>query len=712
MPLTRLSEPIVFDGNVDEPAWDAVPSLPLTVYQPTYGAEPTERTEIRVAYDDEYLYVGGRLYASTPDVVAVKTLYRDRYSGDDVFGIVLDSYNDHETAVWFAINPAGVRSDRTISNDAEMTAGMPMNPDWNTFWDATVVRNHDGWFAEMRIPFSSLGFQDDNGSVEMGLSVYRMIAQKNERHVFPDIPPEWGFLSFVKPSKITRVSLEGVHSRSPVYFTPYVLGGLSREAELNTAGTAYEFGHDATRELGMDLKYNITDNLTIDLTANTDFAQVEVDDQQVNLTRFSLFFPEKRQFFQERSATFDFATGGFSRLFHSRRIGLNEGRPVPIIGGARLIGRVGSTDIGLLNMQTARADGLLSENFGVLRLRKRVFNANSTIGGIVTSRVYENGAYNAAVGVDGSIRMFGDEYVTLKWASTFDTDEDPGIDPLDRSRLIARWERRRQSGLSYAADYIRSGADYVPKLGFQMRSDFTFGQSLLQYAWILGENSPFRSVTIGASAQTYVRNGDRTVESGLVEPALHFEFKNNARLDISALNSYESVREAFDLSDEIEVPVGDYWFHGGLVHFEASRSGTFRPTFTVSGGAFYDGWNAALQAAPAWNLSSHFEFSAAYQLNLIRFPDREEELLAHLARVRVDVAMDTHLSLSAFLQYNSTDEVASVNARLRYHFREGSDFWLVYDEGMNTMRDGVGVPRLPLSQNRALLVKYTYTIVR
>jgi hypothetical protein len=187
MPLTRLSEPIVFDGNVDEPAWDAVPSLPLTVYQPTYGAEPTERTEIRVAYDDEYLYVGGRLYASTPDVVAVKTLYRDRYSGDDVFGIVLDSYNDHETAVWFAINPAGVRSDRTISNDAEMTAGMPMNPDWNTFWDATVVRNHDGWFAEMRIPFSSLGFQDDNGSVEMGLSVYRMIAQKNERHVFPDI---------------------------------------------------------------------------------------------------------------------------------------------------------------------------------------------------------------------------------------------------------------------------------------------------------------------------------------------------------------------------------------------------------------------------------------------------------------------------------------------------------------------------------------------
>ncbi len=642
--------------------------------------------------------------------MSIKTLYRDRYSGDDVFGIVLDSYNDHETAVWFTINPAGVRSDRTISNDAEFNAGMPMNGDWNTFWEATTVRNHDGWFAEMRIPFSSLGFQDDDGNVEMGLSVYRLIADKNERHIFPGIPPDWGFLSFAKPSKITRVSLEGVHSRSPVYITPYLLGGLSREAELDTALAAYEFGHDATRELGLDLKYSIADNLTVDLTANTDFAQVEVDDQQVNLTRFSLFFPEKRQFFQERSATFDFTTGGVSRLFHSRRIGLNDGLPVPIIGGARLIGRIGSTDIGVLNMQTARAAGLPSENFGVVRLKKQLFNTNSTVGGMVTSRAGEGGEYNAAFGVDGLIRVVGDEYVTLKWASTVDTDDAADLSPFDRSRLIARWERRRQNGLSYSADYIRSGADYTPDLGFQMRSDFTFGQSTVQHLWMAGESSPFFSIAIGAAASAYVRNNDRTVESGLVEPALHIEFKNNARLDVSGLNSYESVREAFELSDNTEVPAGDYLFHGGLVHFQASRAGTFRPSFTVSGGSFYDGWNAAIQAEPAWNLSSHFEFSAAYQLNLIRFPARQKELNAHLGRLRIDVAMDTHLSLSAFLQYNSTHDVASVNARLRYHFREGSDFWLVYDEGMNTMRDGD--PRIPLSQNRALLVKYTYTIVR
>jgi hypothetical protein len=330
---------------------------------------------------------------------------------------------------------------------------------------------------------------------------------------------------------------------------------------------------------------------------------------------------------------------------------------------------------------------------------------------MVTSRLGDDGSYNAAVGVDGLIRTFRDEYLTVKWASTFDADEPAGLSVFERSRLVARWERRRQNGLSYAADFIRSGPEYAPALGFQMRSDFTFGQSTAQYLWLPGGRSPFFSIAVGSSAYAYVRNASGTVESGSIEPLLHFEFKNNARLEVTGSNSYESVREAFELDDDTEVPVGDYWFHGGSLRFQASRAGTFRPTFTASGGTFYDGWNVALQAEPAWNLSSHFEFSAAYQFNLIRFPERGQSLNAHLARVRADVAMDTHLSISTFLQYNSTEDVASVNARLRYHVREGNDLWIVYDEGMNTVRDQAGDPRLPLSQNRALLVKFTYTLV-
>lgn len=709
MPLARLSAPVVLDGNVDDLAWEEVPPLDLTVYTPTFGGTPTERTEIRVAYDDSYLYVAGKMFDSDPEGVAVKTLYRDRYSGDDVFGIVLDSYNDHETAVWFTTNPAGVQADRTVANDGEFTLGMPMNADWNTYWDVATVRNGDGWFAEMRIPFSSLGFQDRDGHVEMGMSVYRLIARKNERHIFPATPPDWGFLSFAKPSKTQRVTLDGVHSRSPAYVTPYLVGGLSREATLDSVRSVYRFDSDATREVGLDLKYNMTDNLTVDLTANTDFAQVEADDQQVNLTRFSLFFPEKRQFFQERAAVFEFNTGGMSRLFHSRRIGLHEGNPIRIIGGTRLVGRIGGTDIGALNMQTARTDDVPTENFGVLRIRHRVLNQNSTVGGIATTRLGEGGGYNVALGLDGVIRLVGDEYVILKWAETFDDSDSTGLGPLDRGRILARWERRRQTGFSYSADYIRSGEAYSPKMGFRMRDDFTYLGNHLQYQWLLGESSPFHTVSLGTNAYTYLRNSDKQAETTFIEPSLNIEFKNNARLTVSLRNNYESVRDTFSLSDDTDVPTGDYWFHEGFVHFEASRAATFRPTFTLSGGSFYDGWNAALQAAPAWNVSSHFEFSGEYQLNLVRFLDRGQSLNSHLVRLRVDAAADVHLSLSAFLQYNGTADVASVNARLRYRFREGNDLWLVYDEGFNTERGALGDPRMPLSQNRALLIKYTYT---
>ena len=335
--IPRLSAPIVFDGMPNERAWDEISPLPLSVFSPVFRAAPTERTEIRVAYDDTYFYASGRMYDSDPKGIRVNTYYRDRYSGDDLLGVLLDTYADHQTASWFVMNPAGVRTDRALSNDAEFSQGEPMNPNWNTFWDAATARTADGWFAEMRIPFSSLGFQDAHGRVVMGIGVYRFIARKNERHAFPAIPPSYGPLAFAKPSRFTPMVLEGVHRRQPVYVTPYALGGASRAAALDAAGTGYRFADDVTHEGGLDLRLSPTSNLTLDLTANTDFAQVEADDQQINLTRFSLFFPEKRQFFQERGAIFDFSLGDFDRLFHSRRIGLVEEVPIRLLGGARLV---------------------------------------------------------------------------------------------------------------------------------------------------------------------------------------------------------------------------------------------------------------------------------------------------------------------------------------------------------------------------------------
>ncbi|GAH62049.1 unnamed protein product, partial [marine sediment metagenome] len=234
--LPRLSGPITLDGFSDEPAWQAIEPLPMTMIFPTFKGTMTERTEIRVAYDDDYLYVAGRMYDSDPAAIQAVDLVRDAANAqNDWLAIILDSFNDNENALTFWTNPVGMRLDFSVSNDFQSTKYF--NKSWSTFWDAAVQRNDQGWFAELRIPFSSLRFQDDNGAVIMGLTTYRDIARKGERHVFPAIPPNWGGTSFGKPSQAQRVRFTGVYSRNPLYVTPYALGGLDQAAALNPAGT-------------------------------------------------------------------------------------------------------------------------------------------------------------------------------------------------------------------------------------------------------------------------------------------------------------------------------------------------------------------------------------------------------------------------------------------------------------------------------------------
>jgi hypothetical protein len=707
--LHRLTGPVVLDGMVDEPAWQDVPVVPTTVFSPQYRAAPTERTEIRVAYDDAYLYVSGRFYDSSPRSVRTNTLYRDAYSGDDLLGIALDTYNDHQTASWFVVNPAGVRTDRSVSNDAEFTHGMPMNPDWNSFWDTATRQNGEGWFAEMRIPFSSLGFQDENGRVVMGMALYRFIARKNERQIYPDIPPTVGGMAFVKPSRMQRISLEGVYRRQPVYVAPYGLGGWRRNALLNAASTAYDLTRDWTREGGLDVRYSPTSNLSLDLTANTDFAQVEADDQQINLTRFSLFFPEKRQFFQERAAIFDFGMGGFSRLFHSRRIGLVDGEPVRLLGGVRLVARAGGADIGVLSMQTAAGPGRPSENFGVARARQQVFNPYSTVGGMVTTRIGEDGGYNVAAGMDAVVRPVGDEYVTVKLARTFeDSAGGPGL--AGASRILLRWERRTQGGLSYAAEAIRSGAAFDPGIGFDIRSDFSSLEGRLQHLWFTGPRTPFRSVAVEGFGQGFRRNADGTTESGTLAPGFRAEFKNGGFLSLTYRATFESVLDSFELAPAVPVPPSAYWFHEGEFGYRAPMSASFRPSLMATAGQFYGGHRISIAVTPAWNPSRHLELGIDYGFNAIRFPERDLSLDVHLLRLRVQTAYDAHLSLSTFWQYNSVADVASVNARLRYNVREGNDLWIVYNEAVNTDRRSRS-PVPPVSQGRAVMVKYTHTLV-
>ncbi|NND14857.1 MAG: carbohydrate binding family 9 domain-containing protein, partial [Eudoraea sp.] len=352
-------EGIILDGIVEEPQWLAIAPLPMIQYEPQAGAPPTERTEIRLGYDNKYFYVSMRAYDSDPNGIRATSLYRDRIAGSDHLEILLDTYNDNETGYIFTTTPTGIRHDLEISNDAtggNISTGSWLNRDFNTFWDAESTVTNEGWFTEMRIPFSSLRFQENQGQVIMGISVQRKVARKRERLIFPAIPPitNWAFL---RPSLAQKVLFTGIKPTKTIYVTPYLLGGHEMVNELNETGTGYTAEKDLEGQVGGDIKFSITNNVTADFTVNTDFAQAEADDQLVNLTRFSLFFPEKRQFFQERASIFNFKTGGLSRLFFSRRIGLtDDGEQVPIYGGLRLVGRMKTWDIGVLDMQTKSVD--------------------------------------------------------------------------------------------------------------------------------------------------------------------------------------------------------------------------------------------------------------------------------------------------------------------------------------------------------------------
>jgi hypothetical protein len=361
-------------------------------------------------------------------------------------------------------------------------------------------------------------------------------------------------------------------------------------------------------------------------------------------------------------------------------------------------------------MQTARRDTLAAENFGVLRIRRTVFNANSTVGGMVTSRLGPSGRANLAAGLDAVVRPFGEDYLTLKWVQTWTTGNPNPLADWAQSRMLVRWERRNQTGLGYAAELIHSGAGYDPAMGFTFRSNFTSLEARPAYRWLLGSRTPFRAVTVSAPGQAYWRNADGTVESAEVAPALGAELKSGEELGLTVRTSYESIRSGFVISGGAQVVPGDYWFHQVEFRLSGARNASFRPTVQVSGGSFFDGTRIGLSARPAWNPSRYLELGLDYDYNRVRFTGRDERLDLHVVRLRIQTALDVHLSLATLVQYDNAADAIGVNARLRYNVSEGRDFWVVFNETLNTDRPRLVSPRLPLTQSRAVLVKYTHTL--
>ena len=706
--LPRLSAPVALDGLSGEPAWEAIPPLPVVMTWPEFRGDMTERTEIRIAYDDEYLWAAGRFYDSDPDGIRGNSLYRDRWDGDDAFDLVVDGFNDDETALKFTTTPLGIRLDEEIRNDAEFGGGVrAINSDWNGFWDVAVEVTDDGWFAEMRIPWSTLGFEPTEGRVVMGVIAGRFIARKNEKHLFPAIPPDWA-ASDVKPSQARDVVLREVDADVPLYVTPYVLTGASRSRQDAVDAGAGSLDTELPREIGLDVRYGLSSNLTLDLTYNTDFSTVESDAEVVNTGRFNLFFPEKRRFFQERSSIFQFVHGDEGRLFHSRRIGLVDGRPVPVLGGVRLAGRLGEWDVGLLDMQVEGDDDAPWQNAAVGRVRRSVLNDRSTVGAMVTSLRDGTGRWDVAGGLDASLNPFGEEYLTLQWAGTANDGARGSV--ADRSLARLAWERRAVNGLGYSLDVTRSGPAYEPTLGFEARDDFTSLKGRASYGWQPGEGSSVVRHRLFLTGRAFLRNGDGTLESGLMRQRWSTSFRGGGFLNVALNWVYEDLDETLELGDEAEVPPGSYFGPNVFVFYTLGSASDLTMSANLWTGRFLDGWRGFVRLAPSWVLSKHLSAGAEYELHRLWFPSRDQRFDADVARLRLRGALDTHLSADAFLQYNRAADRTSGNLRIRYHFSEGHDLFLVWNEvrDLGTVEDELAAFG---RADRRVVLKYSYTFL-
>jgi hypothetical protein len=629
--------------------------------------------------------------------VVTRSLERDSYSPDqDAIAIILDTLNDNWTAFGFIVTSAGVRTDIAIYEDAE-TGSTPWNTDWNAFWDAATLRNPDGWSAEIRIPFSSLRYKTKKGHAEMGLILWRYIAKTVEYDVFPAIPNNWN-MSAYKPSQAKDVRFENIKTKHPVYFRPYALAGLEKRGKSQNKGS-----------IGLDIKYNLTSNFVLDGTLNPDFAQVEADDQRINLTRFSLFFPEKRPFFQERSDLFDLRIPvGGQKLFHSRTIGIMHGQSIPILGGIRLTGRSGKWQIGFLEMQTSQSEidigSIASENFGVLRVKREVKNDGSYIGGMITSRTDFKGHYNLVTGLDADISLSAPHaYMKLRMAQS----SEPGSQ-FNKSLMGAiTFESRIRRGFSYAFVARHIGSEFHPGLGYLYRGNVNLLYNRLEYIWIPDagssiQNHGFQNKMIGIwNSET---GKFETFDNNLYWEAL---FRSGTYMKANLKILEENLLNSFFVGD-VEIEPGRYRFGYLDALFQSPSGRPFQFGMKGIGGGYFGGWQLGTEISSSWTLNPHLTLNIDYIYNFIKI--KEETYQPHMVRVRIRSALNKSFSANAFIQYNSDIRQLASNIRLRYNPSEGVDLYIVYNEGISTSPENRAYA-LPRTSVRSILIKFNYTFI-
>ena len=384
-----------------------------------------------------------------------------------------------------------------------------------------------------------------------------------------------------------------------------------------------------------------------------------------------------------------------------------------ILGGGRLVGRVGEWDLGVINMQTESQGELPAENFGVVRLRRRVVNDQSFAGIMTTSRVGDDGSWNVAYGTDAILRLGQFEILEMKWVQTFEDDlvDANGTSLTGSSYASAQLQRQTDIGWSYRGGASYAGEDYFPGVGFVQRTNYWQYSWDVQYGWLMADEAKLKTHDLSAYGSAYMRNEDGSLESLRAGGSWDFEFKSSASARISSNYLIEDLESDFSFPKGTTVPQGRYGFLETEARFSLPEGSLFRGRFEVQGGSFYDGWRYGVQFSPTWNLNRHVELSGSYEFTRLEFPDRNQEANIHLLGIRTQVGLNTKLSLNAFTQYNAAANIVASNIRFRYNMAEGNDLWIVYTENLNTDRFRE-TPALPTSRNRTLLLKYTYTFMR
>jgi hypothetical protein len=652
----RIDTPPDIDGAIDEAFWDDIePITDFKQWVPVDGGQPTERTEVRIAYDRDNLYFGFKLFDSEPDKIIATVLEREgKLPYNDRVAIGIDTFNDDRNGYIFSMNPLGTQEDGTFTDEGTVSWV------WESVYHSEGRITPEGWELEVALPFTTIRFPDIE-SVTMGLVLYRRIRRKNEDVFWPHIPKRFRAHVTQASQYADLTGLEDMRRGRNIEFKPFAIAGAQK--------TAAEPETDVLRDFGVDLKYSVTSNLTLDLTANTDFAQAEADNAQVNLTRFSLFFPEKREFFLERAGLFTFGERRETEAFFSRRIGIDN----DILGGGRLTGQAGPFSIGLLNLQTRDAVGIPGANNAVARVRVDIL-ARTTLGGIFTN--LQNGeGHNRLVGGDVAVRFWNSSSLTAWGASVSDSEDLPGSNLAGAAALVLAndlW----QAG----ASVTDIGEGFQPALGLVRRGN------MQRYKGNVGftprfEASPWARQIDLTGEGTYIEGQDGVEQTTEVKFASKMMLESEEHLTLSATRTSEVLDVPFHIRSDVEIGVGRYEFSQFGAVLGTSRGRSVFGTFTFSTGNFFNGTRTQLKGEVRLSTGKHLVLIASADRNEISLPVENGNFTTTVLGLTPEIAISRKLFANGLIQYDTDSKTLAANFRIDWIHTPGSDLFLVLNTG-------------------------------